>query len=126
MVRLPSHHAGEPISMVGNIGTVWKESQHENPSHLRLIKPGNDTSQYFRRSLSADNLSKKALKALQKLPNQWNNTNYYMERRLLNYLSPRLNHPSSRLTNAVPIFSKENTSGKNFVSCTIWIHLQVK
>ena len=119
---LKSYQVGEKSSIVENVEKVWKENRYDN---LRLIKPKNGVSPYFRRSLTVDKANKTVIKAPQKRPGGCT-ADYYLERRLLNYLSPRLNHPLSRTTYTTPISSKENTTGKSFMSCTIWIHLQVK
>ena len=140
LLRSISHPEGEKIRDTGNSSEIIKES-HEgvNASHLR-VRGGPDSNYpqsgpLIRRSRSIDshNIFKEYIQARQRKLNAYTNNklieqykrNSFWDRKLLSYLSPRLNHPLSRTTHSKPILAKDNAKGKSFLSCTIWIHLQV-
>jgi hypothetical protein len=118
-----------------NSGKAVKEKSNKI-SQLRAIRPKNGTASYYKRSTSLDqqHTGKSMIRSPHKTINNHTpnavteqyNSSYFWEHKLLHYLSPRLNHPWSRTTYTKPISSRGTLSGKNFMSCTIWIHLQVK
>ena len=140
LLRSISHPEGEKVRDTENSSEITKEG-HEgvHASHLRVR--GGPESNYsqsgplIRRSRSIDshNIFKEYIQARQRKLNAYTNNklieqykrNSFWDRKLLSYLSPRLNHPLSRTTHSKPILAKDNAKGKSFLSCTIWIHLQV-
>jgi len=119
-----------------NSEKAMKEKSSNKISQLRAIRPKNGTNSYYKKltSLDQQHTGKPINRSLHKKINSHTpnalteqyNSSYFWEHKLLHYLSPRLNHPWSRPTYTKPISSKGTLSGKNFMSCTIWIHLQVK
>ena len=140
ILRSISHPEGQKIRDTANSSEITKEG-HEgvHSSHLRVRSgPESNYSQsgpLIRRSHSIDshNIFKEYIQARQRKLNAYTNNkvveqykrNSFWDRKLLSYLSPRLNHPLSRTTHSKPILAKDNAKGKSFLSCTIWIHLQV-
>ena len=140
LLRSVSHPEGEKIRDLENSSEITKEGQEGvHASHLRVR--GGPESNYsqsgplIRRSRSIDshNIFKEYIQARQRKLNAYTNNKLieqykrssFWDRKLLSYLSPRLNHPLSRTTHSKPILAKDNAKGKSFLSCTIWIHLQV-
>ena len=103
---------------------------------LRIIRPKSSSNQQNRRSIGNDSSASKMSDIVAKRKTsigdkevegvELNKNNCFWEHKLLNYLSPRLNHPRSHTTNSKPLSSKESSTGKNFGSCPIWIHLLVR
>ena len=103
---------------------------------LRIIRPKLSANQQNRRSISNDSSTSKMSDIVAKRKTiigdkevegvELNKNNCFWEHKLLKYLSPRLNHPRSHTTNSKPLSSKESSTGKNFGSCPIWIHLLVR
>ena len=140
LLRSISHPEGEKIKDTGKSSEIIKESNDRvNASHLR-VRSGPESNYpqsgpLIRRSRSIDshNIFKEYIQARQRKLNAYTNNklieqykrNSFWDRKLLSYLSPRLNHPLSRTTHSKPILAKDNAKGKSFLSCTIWIHLQV-
>ena len=143
LIRSNSQQQARKNAMVDNSENIMKETRSLKTSNLRLIRPKNGTSSYFRRSISVDNAEKVIVderrrgshiilnnyhkKYMRKQNNveQYKNS-FFWDHKLLSYLSPRLNHPWSRSTTTKPISTRDNTKGKSFQSCTVWIHLQVQ
>ena len=128
-------HLKPQIEDFENKEQVGITSVREKINRLRVIRPKLGSGTVYRRSISGDSsatkLSDIGVKGKVKHDGkdvevvEPNKSNNFWEHRLLNYLSPRLNHPRSHTTNSKPISSKESSTGKNFGSCPIWIHLLV-
>ena len=124
------------VESIEHADVIAVKDRSNKINKLRVIRPKIGSSAYRRRSASNDSSSPNTTDiGLKRNPKTGTNdsegaatnkNNCFWEHKLLNYLSPRLNHPRSHTTNSKPISSRESTAGKNFGSCPIWIHLLVR
>ena len=131
--KVPSND--RPTDINSNKSKLDSSSSKDKINKLRSIRPKLGSNLQFRRSNSNDSSTSKMSDITLKRKSssnekdadgvELNKNNCFWEHKLLNYLSPRLNHPRSHTTNSQPISSKESSTGKNFGSCPIWIHLLV-